>query len=479
MTTTDPETKDVKPPGGRPVAIPSETSAPDEEASSEVILAQNRGRWNSSPINVCRFVAALYSFIVLGMNDACLGPLIPYIETYYDISYTAISTAFLSQCVGYILAATVNSMIHHHWGQRAVAIIAPLCHLVAYIPISFHPPFPAIPVLMILSGLGNGLEDSAWNAWIGDMENSNELLGLLHGAYGAGATIAPLVATTMITKAKVEWYTFFYVMAGTAALELVALSSAFWGADGAAYRERHRSTTGQDRTTTRRVIREPVTWLVAFFLLGYVGCEVSLGGWITTFMLNVRHAEPFDAGMAGTGFWLGLAVGRVVLGFTTGRIGEKNAVTIYLLLAIALELMYWFVPNFIASAVVVGFMGFFLGPLFPEAIVAATKLLPRDFHISAISVAASVGGCGAALIPFAVGAIAQRKGVKVLQPIVLTVLVFILVIWWALPGGFRRGGLERARENNEKVGYQLKAGWTHAREMFASQWRPARAGEQR
>lgn len=32
------------------------------------------------------------------------------------------------------------------------------------------------------------------------MENANELLGLLHGAYGLGATISPLIATSMITK---------------------------------------------------------------------------------------------------------------------------------------------------------------------------------------------------------------------------------------------------------------------------------------
>lgn len=47
---------------------------------------------------------------------------------------------------------------------------------------------------------GNGLEDGGWNAWIGNMESANELLGLLHGAYGLGATISPLIATSMVTK---------------------------------------------------------------------------------------------------------------------------------------------------------------------------------------------------------------------------------------------------------------------------------------
>lgn len=47
---------------------------------------------------------------------------------------------------------------------------------------------------------------------MGAMANANEILGFLHGFYGAGATIAPLVATTMITKAGLPWYTWYYVM---------------------------------------------------------------------------------------------------------------------------------------------------------------------------------------------------------------------------------------------------------------------------
>jgi fucose permease len=48
--------------------------------------------------------------------------------------------------------------------------------------------------------------------WIGNMQNANECLGFLHGAYGLGATLAPLIATTMVTKGKLQWYTFYYVM---------------------------------------------------------------------------------------------------------------------------------------------------------------------------------------------------------------------------------------------------------------------------
>jgi fucose permease len=336
---------------------------------------------------------------------------------------------------------------------------------------------------MLLPGFGNGLEDSAFNAWIGNMQSANEILGFLHGAYGLGATIGPLVATAMVTRGGLQWHAFYYLMIGLSVVEFAVLVTAFWGATAAVHRARHQGLHDQaaagsggeepgenavhKRTTTRHVLRDPITWLVALFLLGYVGAEVSLGGWITTFMLVVRHANPFDAGLTVTVFWLGLTLGRVVLGFVTGRVGEKLAITVYLLLTIALQLLYWLVPSFVASAIFVAFLGFFLGPLFPAAIVAATKLLPSDYHVSAIGFAAAFGGGGAAIFPFAVGAIAQSKGVEVLQPICLAILVFILLMWWFLPGGLRRGGLERARENKEGVGHEVGRLWKWAKAKMA------------
>lgn len=71
-----------------------------------------------------------------------------------------------------------------------------------------------------------------------------------------------------------------------------------------------------------------ITWVCAIFILGYVGVEVILSGWIVTFMIRVRGGQPFSSGMVAMGFWLGITVGRVLLGFLTPRIGEKLAIMV-------------------------------------------------------------------------------------------------------------------------------------------------------
>lgn len=194
------------------------------------------------------------------------------IESDYGLSYTVTSLVFLSPFAGYTLAALFSDRLHLFFGRRGIALFAPSCKVIAYVVIATHPPYPAVVAILALAGLGNGLVDAAWNAWIGTLAHTNQLLGLLHGFYGLGATISPLISTSMITKAHLGWWTFFYPMAALAALEVVTGSLAFWSETGAKYADMNRAD-GEKRGMTRLALRQKVTWICALFLLCYVGLE--------------------------------------------------------------------------------------------------------------------------------------------------------------------------------------------------------------
>ena len=130
-----------------------------------------------------------------------------------------VSLVFLSPLVGYITSAMVNNFVHVHFGQRGVALIGPCCHLIAYLTIALHPPYPVLVVVFILAGFGNGILDAGWNTFIGNLANANELLGFLHGFYGLGAVLSPLIATSMVTKGNLPWYSFYYLMVGASRRE--------------------------------------------------------------------------------------------------------------------------------------------------------------------------------------------------------------------------------------------------------------------
>lgn len=296
-------------------------------------VSQPLERWNHPRGNPPRVFAAFWSLMVMGMNDAAYGAIIPYMGPYYNLSYTLVSLIFLSPFVGYTLSALLNNWIHTRFGQRGIALLCGGCHLAAYVIACLHPPYPALVVVYSLAGFGNGIGDAAWNAWMGAMANANEVLGVMHAFYGLGGVLAPLVATAMITRLGAGWYEFYYVMIAAAAVELVALGVTFWPRTGRVFREAHpKSPESGDRSRMHEaLLRMPaarVSWLCAMFLLCYVGVEVALGGWIVTFMIDVRHGAAFASGMTATGFWLGLTFGRVILGFVTPRLGERLAIMV-------------------------------------------------------------------------------------------------------------------------------------------------------
>ena len=156
-------------------------------------------------------------------------------------------------------------------GQRGVAFIGALCRLIAYIVVAVHPPYPVITIFYILVGYGIGIIDAAWNAWIGDLVHANQLLGILHGFYGLGGTVSPLIIAALATKSGLPWYTFYYVMVSLLSLELISSVWAFWYDTAAEFRRKNSQTAGESRT--RAALGKRATLVTAAFLFIYMGTE--------------------------------------------------------------------------------------------------------------------------------------------------------------------------------------------------------------
>lgn len=182
---------------------------------------------------------------------------------------------------------------------------------------------------------------------------------------------------------------------------------------------------------------------------------MHLLGWVVQFLITVRNGDPSKVGYVASGFWGGLTLGRLVLADITHKLGERRMIFVYLALALVMQLLFWFVPNVIANAVVLSILGmigpprppgslsvchwlihytgFFIAPFFPVGLSVLTKLLPRELHVGGIGFSATVGQAGSAAFPFLTGAIASKAGVKVLQPIMVALLAGMGILWAIMP----------------------------------------------
>ncbi|KAK9246474.1 major facilitator superfamily domain-containing protein [Lipomyces tetrasporus] len=397
--------------------------------------AEHLQTWNNPPANKWRVIAILLGFVLMGMNDATTGALLLYIESYYHQNYTIISLCFLAPAFGYMTSAFLNSNMHIMFGRRGTVILGMALMCVAYAVICWAPPLPVTVIAYGIAGLGIGTLDAAWNAFAADLQNVNEIMGLMHGLYGVGATISPLVSTAMAASGLL-WSYYYFIMLAIGVVILCLNGYAFWGETPAKYLKDHPPGVGEDGESQGRLteaLKNRYTISLACFLFFYMGAEVGLGSWIVTFMVTERHGDPASMGAVASGYWAGLTAGRMILGFVTGRIGENTMATIYLLLSIVFELVFWLAPSIVASAIGVALVGVFFGPVFPTAMVALTRLLPKRLHVTGIGFAASIGGGGAAVFPFITGAMAQAKGAWVLQPLVVALIGAMILIWITIP----------------------------------------------
>lgn len=93
----------------------------------------------------------------------------------------------------------------------------------------------------------------------------------------------------------------------------------------------------------------------------------------------------------------------------------------------------WTVRSFIGDAVAYAFVGVALGPMYPIVMMVIVAIIPQELQGGAIGLVASLGQVGSAMLPFITGAISQHTGVWVLQPLMVALLGFSLLVWALVP----------------------------------------------
>ncbi|KAK7414047.1 hypothetical protein QQX98_007079 [Neonectria punicea] len=358
-----------------------------------------------------RLFTCFFAFLVYGMNDGAPGALVPLLEAHYSLPYSIVSLIF-GPMAGCIVASFSSNQLHHADGRRGVAALATWSYTAAYIGMALHPPFGLVVPLLMLTGYGSGLMNGSWNSWVGGLVQGSTLLGFLHGCWGPGATLAPVIVSALVSNGS-GWWVFYYIMASLAASAAVCVTWAFWSDVGG---QNGVSASSQSHGLTLAVLKDKVTLLLSAFMLIYVGAEVTIDGWLFTFMMSVRNGSSSSSSLVASGFWIGITVGRFVLGWITGYVGEKLMVSIHLIVAIGLELGFWLGGEFVVSAVMIALVGLSIGMIMPSGIHMMPKLLPPEKHIVSVGFGTAFAISGSAIFPFAVGALAQARGVQVLQP---------------------------------------------------------------
>ncbi|KAG9043970.1 hypothetical protein FS837_008946 [Tulasnella sp. UAMH 9824] len=410
-----------------------------------------------------RLASSFLSFFSCGWADGTPGTIIPYLEVTYGLSHFKVSLLFIAAAIGTqrvfipppiqgitrkyskrLDDASTSSGHSVALGRFWTVMFGCLCQVLYYVIAISNPPFGALCLAFGLGGVAVSLFFGQMNAYVASASltrRQGQELGYLHGSYGVGAFASPLVCQTLLA-AGWKWHRFYWTSFGFSLLNALLMIIAFhptkkeWETDreaGLSVQESEKlalpqATGGQQaddiemqahkantankgfkskpKSTMQLALRMPYVWLFMVFLGLYTGAETTTGGWIVTYLLKQRNANPDTVGYVASGFWGGVASGRIILGHVSPYIGiqrERHLVHLYIVIALVMTFIIWFVPSFIGNASCAAFTGLFLGPIFPTALSLATKILPKEVHLTALAAMGSFSSIGTAVFPFAAG----------------------------------------------------------------------------
>ncbi|KAJ3052232.1 hypothetical protein HK097_006672 [Rhizophlyctis rosea] len=420
--------------------ISTSSEKPPSQTSSHT-LTNNQPQ----PKHILRLFSACFCFFVAGVNDASLGPLIPYVMEDYSVGTDDVGILFIPGLVGWIVAALLGSHMFAFMGRGGMMTLGAGFQVVGAIVRLVSPNYPLFAFTFFVNGFGIAIQDSQSNIYVASLgSSSHKFLGLIHAMWGLGCMIGPLVSTPI--AAKTNWQYFYAVMLAFSVVNFVGVTIGFWEGlvclKGRKEVDEEGSSTESEveekkqQSPTRMLIRafqSPVVWVSSFFFFFYVGVETTLGNWIVEFLIHQRGGELHSMGYMPMALWGGLTAGRLFLADVTKRYGDRRMVIGYCVVTVACVLVLWFVKSIPVAGVMLGVIGFVSGPLFATGVDVSTSLLPEELHTAGIGLIFLIGSSGGSLLPWLTGFLANSKGIHVVMPIVTALFGATLVSWLLFP----------------------------------------------
>ncbi len=159
------------------------------------------------------------------------------------------------------------------------------------------------------------------------------------------------------------------------------------------------------------LLTNTVVWAAGLALLFYIGLEVSMGSWITTYLKSLQFTDEKASGVLSI-FWITFMVGRLAASQVVQKGMEANLILVLALIAgAAILVMTRASSHGLATAAIV-VVGLCFAPMFPTIVGLTFGKFQPTQHGSVFGDIFAIGLIGGTLIPAWIGSFSQGKSIK-------------------------------------------------------------------
>jgi len=146
-------------------------------------------------------------------------------------------------------------------------------------------------------------------------------------------------------------------------------------------------------------------------LLFYIGLEVSMGSWITTYLKSIQCSDEKASGILSF-FWIALMVGRLATSQVVKPGMEANLILVAALVAAATIFVMIQAKSQTLAALTVIVVGLCFAPMFPTIVGLTFAKFPAAQHGSVFGTIFAIGLIGGTTIPAWIGSYSRGKSIQ-------------------------------------------------------------------
>ena len=370
---------------------------------------------------------SLGSFVVLGLPDGMLGTAWPSMRATFGAPVGDLGLILLIATAGSVLVTAFVGPLIRRLGVPLLLAVAGAVAALGYTGFALAPGLWLVLAVAVLLGASAGMMDAGLNTAVA-LTGRQRLLNLLHGAYGVGTAIGPLVVTAAILTGS--WRPAYLVQ-----LILDLVLAVLW----LRQRRRDQAQAGPTATPQTAVASEPhpvaswsrrrysgvvVAGMSVFFF--YTGLEVGAGQWEASYCRGHLNMSAAATGLAAFGYWGALTAVRIGLAVLPRPAPPQAVVRWGNALAVLAAAAVWWQPD--TAVAVAGFvvLGGALAGVFPALISLTPVRLGEQRAHDVISWQVGAAAAGGAGISAAIGLLIGVTSLAILGP-AITVLALIVV----------------------------------------------------
>ena len=405
----------------------------------------------TSPGYLMPFITVTALFFIFGFITTLNMALVPDLRSIFDLPYGWAMLAESAFFLAYFIFSTPSSKVIEWIGYKRTMVLSLFVQVVGcalFVPAAKLVNFPLFLAAVFIVGAGvTALQTSAnpYAAIMGPEQTASVRLTLAQAFNSIGATIAPIVGGAFFlnqsgnpTKAEIANGVRGPYIAIAAGLFLLGLAVSFSRLPPIAETQSFRPGKPGDPVLSRSIWSYRHTVLATVGIFFYVGVEVGLASIAVNYFRSQGMSSLKTASFLVSLYWFGALIGRLAGSWILTKVQSGRLVTMFGFIAAALIATSMFTSGEVAIWTLV-LCGLFNSIMFPNIFtLGIAGLGPMTSKGSGLIMSACVGG---AVIPYLLGALADRVGIQ--HAFIIPVICYLYIAYYGLWGSRPTAQLQR------------------------------------